>query len=96
MSIHSAEQSMWLEYVNYLLQRGTWWIGLSDLEQEGLFKWDDASPLNFELWGMDEPNNLGGDPSCEAAGCGEDCVVISWSSWNDLRCRDSEGYICGL
>lgn len=32
------------------------WLTLSDREQEGLWLWDDGTPLTFNRWGANEPN----------------------------------------
>ncbi|CAM4466224.1 unnamed protein product [Leuciscus chuanchicus] len=59
------------------------WIGLSDIENEGIMKWVDNSTLNQGFWFKDEPNNKGGD---------EDCVELipsdSIQNWNDLPCSE--------
>ena len=31
-----------------------YWIGLSDLEREGTFRWVDGSPLNYTSWAPGE------------------------------------------
>jgi len=95
-SIHSADQHAWLQYTNFQMQRGTWWIGLTDAEEEGTYEWDDGTPLDFEMWHEGEPNDLGGDQGCGNAGCGEDCVVFTWDAWNDLKCGEEEGYLCAI
>ncbi|KAK3507548.1 hypothetical protein QTP70_028450 [Hemibagrus guttatus] len=62
------------------------WIGLSDREKEGEWKWVDGTTLNtnFSYWAEGEPNNVGE----------EDCAVISGSIWNDGRCSDKLPWIC--
>uniref|UniRef100_A0A4W5LAZ3 C-type lectin domain-containing protein n=1 Tax=Hucho hucho TaxID=62062 RepID=A0A4W5LAZ3_9TELE len=54
------------------------WIGLSDLETEGIWKWVDGTPLTTGYWDG-QPNNLGD----------QDCVEFNshrstpLSVWND-------------
>lgn len=33
------------------------WLGLNDEAQEGLFVWEDGSPLDYTFWGVGQPNN---------------------------------------
>ena len=66
------------------------WIGLSDREDEGRWRWIDGSDLSFEAWGDGEPND-GGD--------GEDCAVIlredgRVGEWDDRGCGRLYDYAC--
>ncbi|KAK9538101.1 hypothetical protein VZT92_005658 [Zoarces viviparus] len=69
------------------------WIGLSDRDEEGTWKWVDGTPLTEAYWGLDEPNNGGGDLGEED--CSE--IVVGMNAernWNDLRCDNSRHWIC--
>ncbi|XP_067298662.1 CD209 antigen-like protein D isoform X2 [Pseudorasbora parva] len=67
------------------------WIGLSDIENEGIMKWVDNSPLKQGFWAKSEPNNYyGGD---------EDCIELdpdkhTLNNWSDLKCSDMRKGIC--
>ncbi|XP_039503801.1 hepatic lectin-like [Pimephales promelas] len=65
------------------------WIGLSDIETEGIMKWVDNSTLKQGFWYEEEPNN---------AGEGEDCVELmpsdSIPNWNDLPCSLKRKAVC--
>ena len=66
-----------------------WWVGLNDLEEEGVWAWSDGSALDFEAWNDGEPNDSGG----------EDCGHLStWGDggWNDIPCTDAFPQICQL
>ncbi|KAL3066792.1 hypothetical protein OYC64_016692 [Pagothenia borchgrevinki] len=68
------------------------WIGLTDRETEGRWKWVDGTPLTTSYWYPGEPN--GSSNSLD-----EDCAHISYSdariSWTDSHCSDNtEGWIC--
>ncbi|KAI4898947.1 hypothetical protein NFI96_010901, partial [Prochilodus magdalenae] len=66
------------------------WIGLTDGETEGEWKWVDGSPLNTSFWRTGEPSNNPGE---------EDCAVFKTypptvNSWNDVSCNTASSWIC--
>ncbi|KAL6467055.1 hypothetical protein MHYP_G00248590 [Metynnis hypsauchen] len=77
--INSREEQSFIE----ILRRGQRaWIGLTDSETEGVWKWVDGLGLSTGFWGGDEPNSRVGD---------EDCVVtVEWpdpvNNWADYSC----------
>ncbi|XP_034147138.1 hepatic lectin-like isoform X2 [Esox lucius] len=71
------------------------WIGLTDSEAEGTWRWVDGTPLTTAYWGEKEPNS-GGDKNKD-----EDCAGINnfWYSdpvkkWNDFTCNTQLNWIC--
>ncbi|XP_028992597.1 CD209 antigen-like protein C [Betta splendens] len=69
------------------------WIGLSDSDKEGTWKWVDGSPLTVTFWAHNQPDNGNGDPRYGE----EDCVNIRMEhtdKWNDLSCEASRLWIC--
>ncbi len=61
------------------------WIGLTDREVEGLFRWDSGAALVGSHFDDGEPNDSGG----------EDCVELrSGGGWNDISCAVSNAYVC--
>ncbi|XP_028282047.1 C-type lectin domain family 4 member F-like [Parambassis ranga] len=68
----------------------TVWIGLSDAETEGVWKWVDGTPLNQSFWTSGEPNNYRRRK--------EDCVETKFyneeNSWNDATCDTENDWVC--
>ncbi|XP_056282838.1 C-type lectin domain family 4 member M-like [Pseudoliparis swirei] len=65
------------------------WIGLTDTEQEGTWKWLDGTRLTEGYWIDGEPNNQGN----------EDCVATfpksnPFQAWNDAPCSYHLKWIC--
>ncbi|XP_016018525.2 CD209 antigen-like protein 2 isoform X1 [Rousettus aegyptiacus] len=60
------------------------WIGLSDQNNEGSWKWVDDTPLRLSFWKEGEPNNIGD----------EDCVELNGDGWNDSICNADYFWIC--
>jgi hypothetical protein len=63
------------------------WIGASDSQREGSWRWIDGSAVSWENWGSGEPNDFGQ---------GEDCVQFyPWDgTWNDARCDVRLPFVC--
>ncbi|XP_070845608.1 CD209 antigen-like [Chaetodon trifascialis] len=64
------------------------WIGLTDTETEGKWKWVDGTPLTESYWGYREPN--GG----RSENCGDIQFFSAENSWNDEACSYSCFWIC--
>ncbi|KAI5087738.1 CD209 antigen-like protein C, partial [Silurus meridionalis] len=86
MIINSKEEQEFI--IKHISSIREVWIGLSDKDKEGEWKWVDASPLTFKDWGQGEP---GGKEE-------ENCVEIYKSSnsiiWNDKNCSKKLNCIC--
>ncbi|XP_031141313.1 CD209 antigen-like [Sander lucioperca] len=66
------------------------WIGLTDSETEGTWKWVDGTPLTKRYWHSEEPN--GG----ERENCGNTYHYPSENSLNDSPCYSSHYWICEM
>ncbi|XP_060772616.1 CD209 antigen-like protein C isoform X2 [Neoarius graeffei] len=76
------------DFINTHLSKSTAWIGLTDLDNEGTWKWVDDTPLGTGYWRQEEPNNKGE----------EDCVLVTYPKneqcWNDAKCFIEAPWIC--
>ncbi|XP_045348229.1 C-type lectin domain family 17, member A isoform X1 [Leopardus geoffroyi] len=62
-----------------------YWLGLSDRDHEGDWKWLDGSPVTLSFWDPEEPNNIND----------EDCASMNkGGTWNDLSCDKTTYWIC--
>ncbi|XP_064115748.1 C-type lectin domain family 4 member E-like [Macrobrachium nipponense] len=62
------------------------YIGGSDREREGTWKWLSGESMRRIPWGSGEPNNL----------YLEDCIALkaSWGKFNDIKCSLRREYVC--
>ncbi|KAL6455524.1 hypothetical protein MHYP_G00360640 [Metynnis hypsauchen] len=69
------------------------WIGLTDSDTEGVWKWVDSSALITQFWFKGEPNDYGGNEDCAVSGykgAGSERV----STWADFPCNHLVVGIC--
>ncbi|XP_026215291.1 CD209 antigen-like isoform X2 [Anabas testudineus] len=66
------------------------WIGLTDKEKEGTWKWVDGTPLITSYWRSNEPNNY----ENREEDCGEVRFHKDENSWNDESCDVQRVWIC--
>ncbi|CAK6968483.1 CD209 antigen-like protein E isoform X3 [Scomber scombrus] len=89
--INSTEEQKFLS--NFTKEETMAWIGLTDRDTEGTWKWIDGSPLSLKFWVSTQPDD-GGSKTVE-----EDCAHIFTQknyeeNWNDLPCATKQKWIC--
>ncbi|XP_006039178.2 C-type lectin domain family 4 member F-like [Alligator sinensis] len=68
------------------------WIGLSDREAEGSWRWADGSKYTAGFWTESQPDNWD-----QGVGGTEDCVHLDqprYETWNDANCTEQHRWIC--
>ena len=77
------------EYIHYEKRKrgiSRLWIGGTDKEKEGVWKWSDGSPWEFTKWNKGEPDNS------------QHCLLYYGyvDKWNDYWCTDENNFLCSL
>ncbi|KAJ8279808.1 hypothetical protein COCON_G00068740 [Conger conger] len=66
------------------------WLGLTDQDEENVWRWVDGSLPTFLKWKLGQPDNWS-----HGHQEGEDCAgLIHQGFWNDFFCDDLNGIIC--
>ena len=63
------------------------WIGLRDVDLEGVYVWADADLVSWVNWGQGQPDNYEDN---------EDCVSLRTGDlmWYDSPCSSVKAYVC--
>ncbi|KAH0628626.1 hypothetical protein JD844_009995 [Phrynosoma platyrhinos] len=75
-----------LDYVATIMKTTSFWIGLTDQQLEGTWKWVDGTKLGPEnrYWHSTEPNG----------GKNENCAMMSHGMWYDFPCKERRHWVC--
>lgn len=75
VTINDAAEQDWLSEVFGLSEK--FWLGFTDVKQEGVFQWVSGQDVTYTNWAPGEPNDYGS---------GEDFTLSNWSGekWNDM------------
>ncbi|XP_029446958.1 LOW QUALITY PROTEIN: collectin-12 [Rhinatrema bivittatum] len=84
--INSKEEQQFLK--KHTSKGSSFWIGLTDSEEENVWKWLDGTLPTFTNWKTGQPDNWGQHE-------GEDCAGLIYAGlWNDFHCEDLNNFIC--
>ncbi|XP_071341053.1 collectin-12-like [Trachinotus anak] len=87
--ISDMEEQRWLK--KQIFGKGYFWMGLTDREEENVWRWLDGTEPAFTKWKPGQPDNWGHGHEMK----GEDCAgLIHEGLWNDFFCEDLISYIC--
>ncbi|TDG97433.1 hypothetical protein EPR50_G00225580 [Perca flavescens] len=86
--INDMEEQKWLKKQTF--GKGYFWMGLTDREEENVWRWLDGTEPAFTKWKPGQPDDWG-----HGHEMGEDCAgLIHEGLWNDFFCEDLISYIC--
>ncbi|XP_033939574.2 C-type lectin domain family 4 member M-like [Pseudochaenichthys georgianus] len=83
VTINSQEEQNFLNQFDK-----TMWLGLTDLETEGTWKWVDGTPMTERYWGPGEPNGR------TSENCGHIKQFNVGKRWNDGNCNTKTFWTC--
>ncbi|XP_026104075.1 asialoglycoprotein receptor 1-like [Carassius auratus] len=82
------------DFVMHITNKTEFWIGATDIDVDGSWKWVDGSTLNSGFWAK------GGEVNEPRGGTLENCAVTystQWpdiKGWHDVKCNDTYNWIC--
>ncbi|XP_030068805.1 collectin-12 [Microcaecilia unicolor] len=84
--IESKEEQQFVK--KHVSKDRNFWIGLTDSEEESVWKWLDGTLPTYTNWKTGQPDNWGQHQ-------GEDCAGLIYAGlWNDFHCEDLNNFIC--
>ncbi|KAI4888973.1 hypothetical protein NFI96_030794 [Prochilodus magdalenae] len=80
--INSREEQ---EFISKVFGATEAWIGLTDMDKEGVWKWVDNSTLTTEFWWTGEPNDWNRSEDCAVTGS-KFAPTKNVTTWADYTC----------
>ncbi|HIA26729.1 MAG TPA: hypothetical protein EYN79_01185 [Planctomycetes bacterium] len=84
VAVNDADEQQWIADLLLGLSH-SYWLGLSDELEEGVFLWDSGEPFDYQNWQAGEPDNGNGAAPEDAARMG----ISSGRSWYDVSVLSS-------
>ena len=88
-SLETLDESLHVRDSAKSLSQRPFHFGLSDLAEEGDWRWESQEPLTETDWSEGEPNSWGGKE--------EDCAALNYEDldgWIDLPCSSRVPFVC--
>lgn len=86
--INNMEEQEWIRV--QIAGKGYFWLGLTDRDEENVWRWVDGTLPKISKWKPGQPDNW-----THGHEDGEDCAgLIHEANWNDFFCTDRIGFIC--
>ena len=83
-TVDDSQENQWIydTFANFDGQSRHLWIGLSDANQEGEYRWHDGTPFHYRDWGQDQPSANDAENYVHIAGTNMGNIMPG--TWNDL------------
>ncbi len=83
-TIDDLNENQWIfdTFANYDEQARHLWTGLTDYDEEGVYKWHDGTPFYYRNWGEDQPSSSEQEDYVHIAGTNIGNIMPG--TWNDL------------
>ncbi|MGB0780203.1 MAG: pre-peptidase C-terminal domain-containing protein [Candidatus Poseidoniaceae archaeon] len=84
-TIDDAEENTWVfdTFASFDDQSRHLWIGLNDVQDEGIYRWHDGTPFLYRNWGVEQPT--GSEDSDYVHIASTNMGNIMPQTWNDLE-----------
>ena len=90
VTFESAEEVLMVQQEVDSIASATWFIGLTDRGDEGVYVWETGETLTL---GAENDGFSEGEPNNGFDG-NEDCVIIEQQGWDDRPCGSNHATIC--
>ena len=96
MKIESSDENDFIKSKFLAASNLDCWIGLTDSQTEGDWKWTDGSQLaGYTNWMTGQPNNYK-EQDCVRIAMGNHYTDYYDGHWHDIDCSEVKGFICEM